>query len=300
MNAHTSQEKRTIKVKDFLDDFRSGLPETEILKKFNLTLAGLEKFFTMLLERNIVDEAELQEYYQREQTAGEKAAQPESDQSTYMCPCCLAAQDTMFDICPSCGVSFQELVSGEKPAAEPEAVKPAQQTLETKAVEAESAADTVQVGSPLAAEQAPKKVGPMVDDDFVAEDLRTHNRGFDDALDEIVPGMPLDCIDEPEKTVAPKCEQCQEDMKAGIRDIYDQRRSKLALSAAGLLFVLGFFGVAGLGFLDGFSFSRLVVLYATGMFLIFGTALSFVGLFTFMARERVHFCASCGRVTPRG
>jgi hypothetical protein len=33
MNTQTNQEKRTIKVKDFLDDFRAGMSDPEMLKK---------------------------------------------------------------------------------------------------------------------------------------------------------------------------------------------------------------------------------------------------------------------------
>ena len=112
--------------------------------------------------------------------------------------------------------------------------------------------------------------------------------------------MPLDYIDENDHEQRVQCETCQEEMQAGLRDIYDHRRSRLALLMAGGLLALGFFGTAALGYMDGFSFIRLLVVYATGMSLLFGGVFSAVGAFMHLARERVFFCSYCGRVYPRG
>ena len=45
------QEKRSIRVKDFLDDFYAGMTDDELLTKYRLTPTGLERFYDMLQEK---------------------------------------------------------------------------------------------------------------------------------------------------------------------------------------------------------------------------------------------------------
>lgn len=59
--AQSSHEKRSIKVKDFLQDFRCGMPDRDLMEKYELSTTGLEKFYNMLLDRNIIDYAEFEE-----------------------------------------------------------------------------------------------------------------------------------------------------------------------------------------------------------------------------------------------
>jgi hypothetical protein len=59
--AQSSHEKRSIKVKDFLEDFRCAMPDRDLMEKYDLSATGLEKFYNMLLDRNIIDYAEFEE-----------------------------------------------------------------------------------------------------------------------------------------------------------------------------------------------------------------------------------------------
>jgi|GEM_PF-1185354 len=59
--AQTSHEKRSIKVKDFLQDFRGGMPDRDLMEKYDLSATGLEKFYNMLLDRNIIDYTEFED-----------------------------------------------------------------------------------------------------------------------------------------------------------------------------------------------------------------------------------------------
>lgn len=59
--AQTSHEKRSIKVKDFLHDFRGGMPDRDLMEKYDLSATGLEKFYNMLLDREIIDYTEFEE-----------------------------------------------------------------------------------------------------------------------------------------------------------------------------------------------------------------------------------------------
>ncbi len=57
---HSTQEKRTIKVKDFLEYFRAGCTDTQLMEKFHLTPAGLDRFYGLLLERQILRSADFE------------------------------------------------------------------------------------------------------------------------------------------------------------------------------------------------------------------------------------------------
>ena len=95
------------------------MPDGELLKRYHLTPAGLEKFYSMLLDRHILGSQELQHHYKLENQRQTEAPKDEEEKAGFICPACLAAQDTMFDICPRCGVSFQELMSRERTPKEP-------------------------------------------------------------------------------------------------------------------------------------------------------------------------------------
>jgi hypothetical protein len=255
----------------------------------------------MLLTRGIIEQDELHEHYKREELREKESVQLDSAGAGYICPCCLASQETMFDICPNCGVSFQELISVGKP--EPEAAPAAQSASATSSAPAKEPKVAVQppIEIPMAdfidREFADSKQEP--NEFLAAEDMNKEAAAFDEP-DDVVAGTPLDYIDENEREQRVQCESCHEDMQAGLRDIYDHRRSKLAFIIAGGLLALGFLGTAALGYMDGFSFIRLLVVYATGMSLLFGTVFSAVGAFMSLARERVFYCSYCGRVYPRG
>ena len=108
----------------------------------------------MLLTRGIIEQEELHEHYKREELREKESVQLDSASSSYICPCCLASQETMFDICPNCGVSFQELISADKQGADPS--QPAQST--------QAAAETAPSSSqePKAPVQNPIEI-PMAD-----------------------------------------------------------------------------------------------------------------------------------------
>jgi hypothetical protein len=110
--ADSTQEKRTIKVKDFLEDFRAGMDDGGLQLKYHLTQVGLEKFYSMLMDRGILSPQELQESYRRQEPQdsyqGRKrgAQDPDdsaSETSSFICPRCLTSHETMFDVCPKCG-----------------------------------------------------------------------------------------------------------------------------------------------------------------------------------------------------
>lgn len=304
----TAQEKRSIKVKDFLDDFRSGSYDAELMEKYHLTPAGLEKFLTMLAERKILSPEEIQEHREREAALKEEIR---IDDSSFICPNCLASHQVLTDRCSECGISFlQGALEETELAATPEDLEKkqeAEQNLTLSEHPGEFCFD-VQNSNPSAKTQpsvelasSPFKAEP---DDFVGrEDFAPFQSGFEDSPDEVVPGTPLDYLQSPEGAFLKsevRCESCADAMQSGIRDVYERTYAKKALFLAAFFAVLGFLGTFILGFFTTPSFARLVVFYATGAFVIAGTILAAVGTFLFFARETVYFCPSCKRVYPKG
>jgi len=311
-----SHEKRTIRVKEFLDDFRAGMPDDELLPKYNLTPVGLEKFYAMLQERGILDPQEIEARHRRTEEAEIEGGPIGTDVSAFICPSCLTSHEVMFDVCPKCKVSFQDLIARNED-------EPAEGPTECKSREGKvDSATEVQPEDFFGEDHSRKAIEipeDPLDDKYFAESApgtRNQNRfeaaeefarirgGFEDGLDEIVPGMPLDNYsqDALEGTAEPHaiCDGCKEKLAPALRDVYDHNRSKQAAVGAGICFVLGFLGAAALGLFDGYSLGRLVVVYMTGMAMLFGAMLSGVGAFMYLAREKVFYCSSCKRVYPRG
>ncbi len=309
----TSQEKRTIKVKDFLDDFHGGMPDGELQKRYHLTPAGLEKFYSMLLDRHILGSQELLHHYKRENQRQTEARKDEEEKARFICPACLAAQDTMFDICPSCGVSFQELMSRERTPKEPvsEAPPAASSARVEKVPLGEKILDVISgvrdrslFGHKNKSTGAPPQDGD--DGNFaVADTTNEAHSGFDAPLDEMVHGSPLEYANDADAdpdapAVEALCDTCQERMQSGLRDVYDRNRSYLAMKMSGTFLVLGILGCLMVSFFDGYSLWRLAVVCATGISFLVGASLLTVGAFMFLAREKVYFCPLCKRVYPRG
>ncbi len=311
-----SHEKRTIRVKDFLEDFNAGMSDGEILKRYHLTPAGLEKFYNMLLDRGILGSQELQDHYRRENRRQAEAPEYEEEKAGFICPACLVAQDTMFDICPKCGVSFHELMSRERKPnkaipEEPQAaspVRPKRAPLGEKILDVLSGArDRSLFGATVPRQQAIIAEAPSNERDdgyfAVAATSSDVHSGFEDPLDEIVHGSPLGYENDadPDAPAAKAlCDTCQEPMQSGLRDVYDRARSYLAMKISATFLALGILGCLVVSFFDGYSLLRLILVCATGVSFLAGASLLTVGSFLFLAREKVYFCPLCKRIYPRG
>jgi hypothetical protein len=313
----TNQEKRTIKVKDFLNDFYSGMADGELLKRYHLTPAGLEKFYSMLLDRGILASQELQDHRRQENLRRTADREDQQEKAGYICPACLVAQDTMFDICPECGVSFHELMSRERrldntvpedqQAHSP--VREKSRPLGEKLLGAFGGvrkANFFRAGEARHEEKLAEPPAQEEDESYfaVADKSMGDHVGFDDPMDEIVHGSPLedanDDTDPYPPTVEALCDSCQERMQSGLRDIYDRGRSHLAMKMAATFLIVGILGCLMVSFFDGYSLLRLAVVCATGISFLAGTALLTVASFMFLAREKVYYCPLCKRVYPRG
>jgi hypothetical protein len=317
MNAEqTSQEKRSIKVKDFLDDFRTGASDEKLIAKYHLTPSGLQKFLDLLTERGILGAKDIDKRLSPEPKAKEPVHLPNSEEARFICPSCLSVHQDMFDVCPTCGISFHQLISGGMPAQELDEEKASEESFgsvrselwekEPSEVFASAAVDkAVQGGDVLAVEKdVPPAAGFPKEDEFLSgPPVAGLAEGFDESLGEATERGRFDDHDSAEERfphVEVLCQACGEEMQPALRDIYDRNRSIQALRGAALSLFLGFLGTLILSFFEGYSLSRVFVVYLTGLCLLSGTVLGLVGSFLYLAREKVYFCEYCRRVYPRG
>jgi len=314
-SAPRTHEKRSIKVKDFLADLRSGMDEEYLLTKYHLTPVGLDKFYAMLVERGILGQEELAGRNPNQSAPQRGDVASASEKPKFICPACLAVHDTMFDICPCCGVSFQELINEQTGTDKPDAEQrehdyfPGQRELaeDTTGDLFVSPCSNYREGSAkgrVSAENHSKYATAEQGEFAQPFDWRQNDSRFDEPMDDIVCGMPLGenyaYEDKSTEHNGVRCENCQGAAVPALRDIYDHKRSLLSLMLCGISLFLGLVGAIVVSFIEGYSLARLVVVYATGLLMLCGGVLCAVGSFMHLAREKVYYCASCGRVYPRG
>jgi len=311
-----SQENQNIKVKDLLEDIRSGMNDEDLSNKHNVTRAVLEKLGDMVLELN----AELYRTIEgREQyvALAEKSLQnPDTETSSFICPSCLTSYNTMFDICPNCSVSMQEIIArenqrsctdvesivGNYSAALEEKILQNQFNENIESRPSEKTSPDSGKG-PVKESAVPFQRDTKIKKINRADKTRAARHKIVQPADRTVQRTPWeDQIDGPRGEPglpAVRCESCKGRMAPALRDIYDRSRSLQSLAFAASCFLLGFLGSVALSWFDGPSLGRLTVFFITGVLLLLGAALTFVGVFTYFAREKVYFCARCKRTCPR-
>jgi hypothetical protein len=320
---HSTQEKRTIKVKDFLEDFRAGCTDAQLMERFHLTPAGLDKFYALLLERQIISFSDLQDRMQDDFVEEDAHADSTRERPRFYCPSCLSSQETLFDICPDCGFDLHD--SGRA-----RSVRGHHDPLGDSAAYGrgsgqgivEMGKDTVDFPEAKASEHDRRPIeiplkAPEDDDLFHHSDwdhdkevfggeafeFKKISSSFDDNVDQVVPGMPLDYADPPAR-VQPRsafqCLHCEDILETTVRQIFDRQATRLAFSIATVLLMAGLVGFFLLTALEGYSVLRLFVVYLTGMSMLVGCTLAAIGIFMrFLAREPVYLCRCCGRTYPR-
>jgi hypothetical protein len=322
--AESNQEKRTIKVRDFLDNFRSGMTDRQLMEKYHLTESGLDKFYGMLIDRGILDPQEFQSRTWEDEPFGLEPPSIESDKARFVCPACLSSQETMFDTCPNCGTPLGGLAHSQVAQADPLAVARDRQG-EEPGIDSSFASDQREdlketpTGPSVAGRHDGRTEIPRVESKVVSafegppkkseaegyaqpDDFEKPYSEFDDPLDQVVPGMPLDFVDhsEDEISVAPRCEYCNGVLDAGVRTIYERKGSLVALAMSTIFLFMGFLGAVCVTVFAGYSAARLVVIYFTGLSLLFGCILLALAMFMlFLAREKAYLCYSCSRIYPR-
>jgi hypothetical protein len=270
--AQSTQHRRSIKVKDFLEDFRSGASDDQLMEKYQLSATGLERFYGMLVERGILDSEETQSRLWDDSPAFAEA--PREGDSAWSQGDEAAAQ----------GAAAPE----ENRASSPIEIPLAEDG------EAGAYFDS-------ADESATERFGAA---DDMEEGLSEFGAALDaDPVDEVVSGMPLDFVDRREEDFseeAARCPHCDHALDVGTRESYDRSMSIKALAFSLLFLVLGALGAWAVTQFSGYSVIRLAVIYFTGMTMLTGCGLLALAIFMlFLARERVFVCYSCLRAYPR-
>lgn len=296
--AQTSHEKRTINVKDFLEDFHSDLSDQHLLKKYNLTESGLETFYQMLEERGILEPEQLRTRQCGQHQHAQVPLDLTDEKSSYICPRCLASHETMFDICPSCGVSFQELISQEK-GVTALTNEDDNRKVSDKTFVDEDTKEYSTVGTDLHSPLVSKNRSTDSMQDFFADDRIPKFPSFEDSLEEIVSGVPLEPASTEVHPSQVTCVSCECQTEPGIRNIYDRKRALQALIFAGISFTIGFLGIVALSLFEGQSLARLAVFFSTVAVMLVGVILATTGAFLLLAREKVYICPACHRAYPR-
>ncbi len=116
-----TQDRRTIKVKDFLDDYRCAVGDLELIQKYHLSVRGLDRFVQLLVDRRILTSDEVALRNEKIAFAQSNPTNPETEQSAFMCPSCLITWPGMCDVCPNCGVVVQEYMAHQTMEPEPPA-----------------------------------------------------------------------------------------------------------------------------------------------------------------------------------
>jgi hypothetical protein len=316
--ADANQQRRTIKVKDFLDDFHSGMSDSELLTKYHLTEPGLEKFFSMLVDRKIISSQELALRRHEPGGAGRSSGTRE-DVSGIACPSCGGAIETEFDICPHCGVFVAD--PGATPSAFTKGSRPEKSSSEREAepffpwrssagaaCEAPNRSDDFTGGGPI---EIPLTEEPRKGFKDVTEGAAERFKGLfrsvkpdrNDAEDEVVPGLPLDIASRegegPDHGDAPHCIACDAPMREAVRNVYDRRSGLRGAMISAVLFMAGLLGAIGLAFCEGYSAARLLLIYVTGLSMLSGACMAALSVFMlFLAKEKVTVCDECHRIQP--
>jgi hypothetical protein len=311
--AQNTQEKRTIKVKEFLEDFRSGMSDQELQERYHLTQLGLEKFYGMLMDRGILSAQELQDNYRGKESDEKDPEEVVTSESSFICPQCLASHKTMFDICPSCGVSFQEMINEQRavkaliPALQDARLESSEQSADERdlleGVFSASSSQDLKASTHTILPESELCCSPEnnLPREFTPTDAFAKFRGgFEESSEEVLSGVPYGepSLDDYSSAEA-RCDGCKTMLERTLRNVYDRAHSQKVLMASGAFFFLGLLAAMAIHFFSGYSFVRLLVVYGTGVFLLFGSVLLAVGTFLFMAKERVYCCPSCRRVYPR-
>jgi len=205
----------------------------------------------------------------------------------------------MFDICPSCGVSFHELISQEKSVTASPFNEDENRKIRDKTFEDEETKEYSAVGADSHSPLISKNPSTDSMQDIFAHDRIPKFPSFEDSLEEIVSGVPLEPAPTEVHASQAPCVCCESQAEAGIRNIYDRKRALQALIFAGISFAAGFLGIVSLSLFEGQSLARLAVFFCTVAVMLVGVILSTTGAFLLLAREKVYICPTCHRAYPR-
>jgi rubrerythrin len=108
----TGTPKRKISAKEFVSDVRSGMNESELKQRYELSDDALKKVFSRLTAAGLLTEHEIPRGI--EATAGGAQLSRREEDPSWRCPSCGAAQAEAVEECPECGVIVEKFLARQK------------------------------------------------------------------------------------------------------------------------------------------------------------------------------------------
>ncbi len=102
--------KRQLSAREILLDIRSGMNDTALMEKHNLSFQGLQGVFTKLVESGALEQTELDD---------RAAVHEQTVNPAWECPACGKPQQREFQECPACGVIVRKYASNVAPMTVP-------------------------------------------------------------------------------------------------------------------------------------------------------------------------------------
>ncbi len=99
--------KVRLDAREVLKDIREGLDDTALMRKYQLSGAGLQSLFSKLTESGLIKRADLDK---RMPNFGRTV-----ELTILKCPSCGMGQPSAFDECPCCGIKVKRYMEGRKP-----------------------------------------------------------------------------------------------------------------------------------------------------------------------------------------
>lgn len=116
MGQSQARKTRKVEVKSFIIDFRSEMPDHDIMEKHGLTPRAFVQLVKALIARNILVESDLN--VRREKAAQRDAAkQSEFLSGLFLCPHCGHPSPVPFEVCPACEAPVHDPGEDESPEA---------------------------------------------------------------------------------------------------------------------------------------------------------------------------------------
>lgn len=323
INYQQKQEITSSLIQDLLVDIRSGMVEEEIARKYGFGIPQVLDESGQDIRGGGAPECSPSAPDTPIPQVSAGLSPQEAEESAFICPTCLTAFATMFDICPNCSASVQEAIgtpADKGSSEEPVSVEAHQNFINTSgSKEGQCQTETCSAATLEPTEfhvGAQNEKGP-IPGGIVNQRPGTH-------LNESVPVSGMRAPGEPHVTKpslqtpssinvsrhkerqrgvgsAPslRCESCKSTMTPALRDIYDRSRGGQSIIGASIFFLLAYLSCVLLSFLETPSLTRLTIFFLGGIFVLSGSVLAAVGAFMCLAREKVYFCSRCKRTYPR-
>jgi hypothetical protein len=322
-NYQQKQELTSSLIQDLLVDIRSGMGEEEIARKYGFAVPHVVDESGPEIRGGGAPECSPSASDTPMPDVPTNPAPQDAEESAFICPTCLTAFATMFDICPNCSASVQETMgthvdkgTSEVPVSV-EALQDFTKTSGSKEGSGQTEACSATVPGSTESHVGPQNEKELISGGIVAQNPGTHLNESVPFSEEQPPREPHVTKPSPQ-TPSPinisrhkerqrgvgsipslRCESCKSTMTPALRDIYDRSRGVQSIIGASIFFLLAYLSCVLLSFLETPSLPRLTIFFLGGIFVLSGSVLAAVGTFMYLAREKVYFCSRCKRTYPR-